>query len=312
MTPTTESGASVPSVFDRPTTHLVVISVYAVVATVLLWGLPGLPAAIRLPLALPLLLFAPGYAIVSALVPVGASSRIDARPGDATGWGGRDVSTVERVLLGIVASLALVPMAAMVVNAAVGVQFGPILAAITVITIVGAAIGTVRARPGLPRARGADSGGAAASWRRSLGDPLTVVAIVLTIALLGSSAALVVSGGEAKALETEFYLADDGSGATSPTTEATYDLRIAQDEVATQRYTVVVLEEASGSASSPVELDRFSVDVEAGDVVDRTVRVDDLPSGTTVRFLLYTGDAPDSPPSSIVHRSLRRTVNSTG
>lgn len=307
MTSANETGGSGASPHSGSTTFLVALTAYAAVAAAALWLVEGLPTAVRIPLALPLLLFAPGYAILSALVPGSAASRMAAE--DASGRAAPGTSMLERVLLSVVTSLAVVPMVALAVNAAVGVRLGPILAAVVGITLFGAAIAIIRSRSGSARAGGASQGGfISGSWRRTLTDPLTLVAVIFTIVLLGSSAALVVTGDHAEPLGTEFYVADDDAS----TSEAAYDLRIAQDEVANQRYTVVVTRDDGEAGASGTELDRFSVDVSAGDTVETTYRASDLESGATVRFLLYTGDAPEDPDPSSAHRTLRQTVDTSG
>lgn len=303
-------GNSERSLYSSQTTKLVALCIYTIGSSALLWMMEGLPTVVRIPLALPILLFAPGYALVSALVP--------SRP-ERTGIHRNDtetsvssVSSLERLLLAVVTSVALVPMAAVAVNAIVGIQLGATLAVIAGITVLGSAVGILRSRSGSVRTDNAPNR-RTRNWRRALTDPLTIVAIILTVALLGSSAALVAVDPGDETLETEFYVADNESE-TNSTDEAMYSLRIAQDDVPNQQYTVVVTASDSETDAAGTELHRFSTTVSAGETAESGVQIfePDLESDAMVRFLLYRGDAPDSPDPDSAHRVIRQSVNETG
>lgn len=291
------------------TTRLIVTSAYAVGSAAVLSLLAGLPTAVRLPLGLPLLLFAPGYAILYALFPDDGRSESDPLTDSARDWGPLRLAAGERLVLAVVSSVAVVPMVAVAVNAVVGVRLAPILAGVAGVTILGAAIGIVRApSEAVTYADGTEAGGGRTGWQRALSDPLTLVAVALTALLLASSAGLVVvDGGAPDAPNTEFYVLDERTGDDAV---ATFELRIAQDALAEQSYTVVAVRGAN--ASDWTEIDRVSVTVPADDPATGTFRVSRHESNTTVRFLLYEGEAPASPDPASAHRTLRQSVTGTG
>lgn len=288
--------------------RLVALSAYVVAAGALLWGVTGLPTVVRIPLALPLLLFAPGYAFLSAIAPVDGGTRAEFLRNRTDGPRTGAVGGLERVLLAVVASVVLVPMAAVVANALVGVQFGPVVAVVAIITIICSVVGIYRAQPAGTPDSSVRGNFVTERLRRTPTDPLTLGAIVLTVVLLASSVPLAIADSGSDSVATEFYVSDEDEA------EATYDLRIAQDEVESQRYTVVVVTESDATGSVETELDRFSTTVSEGQTASRTYQVPDSARepGTTLQFLLYTGDAPDSPDPADSHRAIRQTVNATG
>jgi len=312
--PTRRSGTPL---YRRSTTILTAIGAYAILSAAVLWLVEGLPTAVRLPLALPLLLFAPGYALLAALFPPSSERRdgglaSDERPALA-------LAPLERAILAVVASIAIVPAVALAANAVVGVRVGVVLAGVAAVTVLGAVVGVYRA----PRENAALVPGdrehrvLGGDWRRALTDPVTILAVVLCVALLGSSAALAVTGGGTDSPGTEFYVVDDGAGSNG-SADGTDEIRIriAQDGVETQRYTVVAVlsrAESGNSARSWSELDRFATTVPAGEAVTESYRLP--PSAgedgaATLRLLLYTGDAPADPDRKSAHRTLRISVES--
>ncbi len=285
---------------------LVIVSLYTVVAAGALWVGDGLPTAVRIPLALPVLLFAPGYAVVTALLPV--TRRTAAAAGDVESPKERPeagLSPVERGILAVVASIAVVPMVAFAVAVVVGVELGPILAGVAGVTVSASAVGLLRS-PADTLAGGRRESGHDVDWTAGLTDTVTLLAVGITVVLLVASAAVafVGSGGPTA---TEFYLANDPDAGDDPT----YDLRIEHESDDRQRYTVVI---ATGGAGDPVELDRRSTVVGPDETAAETYRADpgELEANATLLFLLYEGDAPADPDPGSAHRVLKLSNVTTG
>ena len=113
---------------------------------------------------------------------------------------------------------------------------------------------------------------------------------------------------------TEFYVINNEGEEANATGEAAggYALRITQDGVASQRYTVVVKVNRPGNNSSTQtsrELDRFPVTVGAGETVAETYQAPtSVDSDTTLYFLLYRDDAPPTADPDTAHRVLRFSI----
>lgn len=304
--------------FERPRAILAGIGVYAVLAAAVLWVGEGLPTAVRIPIALPLLLFVPGYAVLAGLFPLGRDSGVKRlAPHDRKKL---RLSSIERVVVAVVASIAIVPGIAVVANVIVGVALEPVLVGIVVVTALGSGVGFYRLPPGAAdvplQSHGTSSRDSLATRvREAMADPVTVVAIVLCVMLLMSSAALAFVGTSGDPSPgTEFYVTNNEGEEANATGEAAggYALRIAQDGVASQRYTVVVKVNRPGDNSSTQtsrELDRFPVTVAAGETVAETYQAPtSVDSDTTLYFLLYRDDAPPTADPDTAHRVLRFSI----
>lgn len=282
-------------------TALLAVGLYALVAAAVLGWVDGLPAAVRVPLALPLLIFAPGYAVVTALFPTtgptGTEADDEERLPERRAQAG--LSPVERGVLAVVASVAVVPMVALVAAVTVGVVLAPILAGVAGVTVVAAAVGLVRspgagAVPEAPRDAGPD-----VDWTARLSDTVTLLAVGVAAVLLVASAAVAFVGSPDGGPGTEFYLAGGPTDGDDPA----YDLRIDHEADDRQRYTVVV---AAASAGDLTELDRFSTTVGPGETASETYSLDPdaVESDEELLFLLYEGDAPATPDRDGAHRVL--------
>lgn len=311
MTATNSNERTKAPLYKRPATILVAISAYAFVSAGVLSLWDALPPAVRIPLAVPLLLFVPGFAITYVIFPprkdqadVLADNRSIKAP----------VTVLERTTVAVVVSIAVVPAVTYVLNPVFGVSLGPSLLGVAIVTLLSSAGGIYRA-PSDAATVGDQAGAESRRLRdslRSLADPLTIVAIVLSAALVGTGAVVALSADEEHSPETEFYIAD---GASAPATEggaASYELTITQHGMETQDYTVVVLtDDRSGTdqSQSLSEVSQFETAVPPGESVTETVSAS-APAGeaeTTYLFLLYTGDAPADPDRGSAHRVLQHT-----
>lgn len=314
----------------RTATSLVVISVYSVIAASVLWLGDGLPTVVRLPLALPLVLLAPGYAVLTALLP--PSGREGAEPVEdrPEAGAGSSFSRIERATLAVVLSVAVVPMVALAANFTAGISSGVVLAGVTGVTLAASGIALARLpatvsvpRPGAVRHRVRPVTALSRVGNRVTASRLTLPAIGLAVVLLTASAAMAFSGGAGDASKTEFYLVDstqtsgDVSADVEGSATAEYDLRISYHGSEPQRFVIVVLREGTppdGQASpqSTSELERVSTVVEPRQTGSETIRVSQPPGDGeyTLRFLLYEGDAPSEPTPDSAFRVLKLSVSS--
>jgi hypothetical protein len=280
---------------------LLALTVYTVVAAVALLAVDTLPVGARIVLALPILVFTPGYALVSALFIVGTQVR-----------------TVERAIVGVVVSLALTPMVALVVNFTVGLDATVVLEGLVGVTLVGATLAFVRTsgRRAEPLAPQTDGGELRRSWTPARPDTLSLVAIALVAILLTASAAIAFTGSPTGQSNTEFYVENTpavvgaAEAGAQPVTE--YDLRVTHHGDTAQRFTVVALSVAAGDGTQsqdPTEFARRSTTVAPDQSAPLTVQVpQSVEPGSTVLFLLYEGDAPQTPSQRTAYRTLKVTV----
>ena len=212
---------------------LLASSVYAPLAALVLVFGDGLPPAVRVPLALPLLLFVPGYVVVTALLPAsrpsvrsggeapgGPQSRVDADESAPDRYGPlgnhEGLSILERCTLAVVTSLAVVPVITLVANAVIGVSLVPVLVGVVVVTVLGSVLAAtrraaVRSKPG---AGGSTGSGWTAPAPSALlpADALTMAAVVIAVLLVGTSAAVAFSGAAQPDATTELYVGTETGG----------------------------------------------------------------------------------------------------
>lgn len=278
------------------------------------------PQVVRVPLALVTVLALPGYALTIALFP--ADGRAAQRPGDERPE--RGLTLLERAVLSIGFSLAVVPLVLLVVDlVGGGLTTGSILVAVAVVTLVTAAVAAVRRRsvpPGLryepTLASAAGVGGSAGILRM---DVLTA-ALVLSLLFAGGAIAYPQAIDD-QSSTTEFYLlapADDGDlrGFGYPTEFTTgvgepLTVGVGNRGTAETTYTVVTqLQETDQRDNATVvtdreELSREQVTVGANQsrLLNQTITADS--SGEyRLTFLLYEGDPPADPQIANAHREL--------
>jgi uncharacterized membrane protein len=268
---------------------------------------------LRLFVTMPLSLFLPGYALVSVLFPARerdaretAATAAEARP--------RGIDITERVGLGFVLSLAIVPLAVLILPiTGWGLTTASVAATLALVTIVAAQLGVVRRLrtpdaerfsvspvSSLGRLRGDESAVATAS------SVLLVVAIGTAVGALLVGFLLPVAGGGYT--ELALYSEDeDGelvAGAlpseVEPGESIPLTVSIENQEGDQQRYTVVVQEQVieDGEVVERTELRRIDATVSDGATAsgERSVTPTAGP-GETVRIsmLLYQGEPPATP-----------------
>ncbi|MFC7205400.1 DUF1616 domain-containing protein [Haloferax namakaokahaiae] len=321
MIPDTTSRR-VDSAFERQfTTILVLLSGYTVVAAGLLWLVEWLPTFVRIPLALPILLLTPGFAVVTALVPTSASApeQPDDDVSSTSAYLPEGLGVFERVTLAVVVSIALVPLVTLGVNVVAGIDIGLILAGVSLVT-VGATAAAIHRRP----TTGTHAWGSSSSsiWEAVPTDRLTVGALVLALLLVGTSAAVSLPGSEEPTDMTEFYVGNTSANGTFVASdypqsfavgeEKPYHLKIRSNDDDSRQYEVVaLLTTGSGDSAATTELGRTTTTVQPNETATVRYPVEPTQRGEnlTLRFLLYHGTAPQEADVETADRVLRISID---
>lgn len=275
--------------------------------------------------ALPLLFFVPGYALLGVLFP----RRAGARTGGGTHAGetpapvGGRIDLPERLALSVGASVVLVPLAGLAVTLA-GWPLSPSTAvhALGGFALIAMGLGWLRrerlppeARFRLPYDRWLDRARAALAAPRR--DVLLNVVLAASVVLAtgGFAYALAVpTDGEAY---TDFSLLTEDGGdlvaagypsdlTAGESTELVVGIENHEGEQV--EYTVVVVLERvdDGAIVEREHLDRFSTTVAPGETVHERHEVTPTMTGEDLRlsYYLYRGDAPDQPSADSAYRHL--------
>lgn len=263
--------------------------------------------------------FVPGYTLVCTAFP--RRVRADARRTSRVD--GRGLTLVERLALSVATSVALAGLIGLVAHTA-GLPGRPSLAvSLGVVTVLGAALATKRreAVPSTVRFEPTVLSRLSPARTETLGfetrqDLASVVVVGLVVLLVVSGAAYAMAGPGEDTGDTAFYLlADDGETAAEnyPDTltvgeESSLIVGIENDEGRTVTYTVVVqLQEVDAdlNVQSSTELDRFEATLEDGETLEgeHTVAPDQSGENLRLTYLLYVGEAPDSPGEADAYRS---------
>jgi uncharacterized membrane protein len=178
------------------------IGILTVLLAVVVAFVPSSPA--RIVLALPCLLFFPGYTLAAALFP-----RKDS------------LGVVERVALSFGLSIAVVPLVGLVLNYTPwGIRLEPILVSLAVFIIVASGVAWYRREQVAPEERFRVSFNVRLAWWRGQTIAEKVLSVVLIVAIAGAIGALVYVVATPRMDEkfTEFYiLAPDGKAENYPT-----------------------------------------------------------------------------------------------
>lgn len=294
------------SVVEAIPFDLLVVVVLSLAADVAIFVVDG--TAVGLLAALPLLFFFPGYAVVTSLYPEAEAAPLG---------GDEGLGLSERLALSFGLSVALVPLVGLGLWLVDSYTPVGLATAFTAVVVAGAVVGTVRRRNlpeshrfRLPLERWRTSlatafGGSLPSLDRLL-NVLLAASVVLAVGALGY-ALVVPTDGETYtnvSLLTENAEGELVAGGYPSEIEAgtgeQLALSIANHEGTSTAYTVVVrIEAVRSTAAGPTvveseELDRFSVEVEAGE--SRTVRhrIEPTLTGENLRlsYYVYRGEAP--------------------
>lgn len=293
-----------------------------------------LGGVLRVAAVLPAILFLPGYALVSALYPDRSGDPDDR--GDE-GW---SLNAIERAGLAVAASVAIVPLIALVSNfTSYGVRAEPVLGGTAVVTVL-LTLAALDRRLRLDadrryRVTGDWLRGSVGRYltagrpsldqrtpfeARTSGQRLMNLLLVGAVLLLVSSVAYAAVGPQLPSEDgsfTELYLlGDDGDrllgseAALADGGSVPFTVAVENHENERTRYTVVVQrQQASRSGNRTVvskttEVGRTSTTVADGETarLSQTVRGGEH---VRVRVLLYRGDAPANPTGDDAYRVTR-------
>lgn len=324
-----------PSLAGRLPLDLLVVTLVSIAAVALAFAPVGGMAQMLLGGAF--IIFCPGYALVSVLLPQRTShipdslSTLSYRRSDPV-----QISSLERVVWSLAVSVILVPFVGFFLHYTQwGIQPPAMILGVGVLTVALAAIAVVR-RLQIP----ADKRFAVASlalpqrldgWMREPNNPaqtalnvFLVVGLVVAVAGVGIAAATSTNGER----YTELYvLGDDpdtGAGVADEYPqqlafgeETTIRAGIENRESATQAYTVVAQLQRlddSGGAEQVVErseIDRFNVQLEPGESMEqqRTIEPRMAGEGLRVVYLLYIDTPPANPTVDNAYRSVHVWVD---
>jgi len=316
---------------------LILATLYALVVgtAIAVVGLPELP---RFVLGAPLVLFLPGYAVLSALFP-GRPSRNAGRVSSLSGMARRFTSMRsiqrrgmrwgERAALSFGLSLFLIPMLALVlgfVTLLLGTsslfRTGPVVGILVAVVLAGALVGTVRR---LRLARAERFAVPVGYWLRDFADGLTdspvdaLLNVVLVLAILVGTASL----GYALAVPQEaggsanIHIGttdDSGNFQFERPANLTvnqpqqYTLGVTNNGQQAENYTVVVQlqRRSGGEVLSREELKRFSSPTIPPNRTWRnqhTITPNISENNIRLVYLLYEGDPPANPTRNNAYRA---------
>ncbi|MFD1647784.1 DUF1616 domain-containing protein [Haloarchaeobius litoreus] len=290
---------------------------FVLVAAVLLAILDSV--LLRTVIGVPVVTFAPGYALVTALLPVRAS--------DATDPGSLD--RIERLAVAVGASVALVVLGALLLAplSPGGLAAVPFLELLVTWTVLGAGVGYIRRRNYPPERRDgvADPRTLVAEGRFDRLDVVLVLAMLVAVASVGHG--LAAPGPDAShttvTLVTENesgeYVAADYPRSVTVGESIDTSLLVDNGEGERTSYTVVAVVERIGPSEQVVQrsqLERVTLTVSADQRVVRELSVapDLLGESLRLSFYVYEGEAPTnpSPEAAAHHLYLWLSVEETG
>lgn len=294
-----------------PTDLLVVVGVVAGAAAALL--LPGVPWPIEWAFGIPLLVFVPGYALVSTLFPGAPEPASDdaAAPPD---W-------PARIALSLLGSAVVVAVGGTLLAMLELLGLASIVTLLGLVSLLGVGGAALRRRrlPAAQRATplsGVSIRGSTSEWgptRSQSTSGWNVSTAVFVVAVLALAGALAFAGGTAASDDpySEAYLstsgdatdirADNGTRTLVAAEPNPIDLTIANHEGAETTYTVVFQLQSvdeDGAVTDQQRLDRFQTQLSAGETavhdreVSPTIRGDRL----RLRTLIYVGSEVDGEP----------------
>ncbi|WP_135364461.1 DUF1616 domain-containing protein [Halosimplex halophilum] len=287
--------------------------------------------ALRLALGLPVVLLAPGYAVVAALYPRGGGRADPRRPrATASPADGSSVDAIDpavRAGLTVVASVAVVAAVALAVNASPWpIRPLPALAGLTLATLAAVAAAAYRRRRVPAHLRYAPSlplGSVAGAFRPRLSATF-VLAVLLVASAVGATAVLATTDTNGAGTDEQFtefaVLTQNATGeyVTANYTDAVDANRslyfeVASDEGERTDYTVVLVRETVvrednvTTVRSATRQARAELSLRDGAVRYLAFEPEPAPGDapSRLRAYLYRGDAPEVPSRASAYRSLQ-------
>lgn len=261
----------------------------------------GVPGAIEWALGLPLLLVAPGWALVSVALPGSpeASDGSPRRAADGPDW-------IVRLALTPPLSVLVVAAVTFLASATVGIRLVPVVAGVATVT-GGCLLGAWLRRWHLaPDRRASPLGPATESAPSAFGSTIQRGTFLLALVALVSAVALAGANPPAAQDYTEFYVlteAEDGDLVAvdypdgSASGNLALSLAIDNHERRAMTYDVVARSVPTDGAGRGQQLDRFQTSIPAGEriVAQRTYPAATVTDDSQLQFLLYKDGVPPSP-----------------
>jgi uncharacterized membrane protein len=310
---------------------------FLLVAIGTLWAVTLLPIVnktpLRIPVALFVALFLPGYALIAALFPEHSELSQECNDDESVSNGG--INTLERIVLSFGTSVTVVPLVGLMLNFTPwGLRLIPILVGLTMVTLPFIGLAAIRRAQLPPQERfdphprvwlGARVRRIATPDDRT--DAILNVLLVVSILLAAGSVTYAVSDSGTDEQFTEFYLLTENEtgdlvATNYPTNFTTNEARsivvgIGNEERQSETYTVVIqlqeirIDDGSAVVTETEELDKFSEEVPAGrtmnftrEIVPQTVTGDRL----RLQFLLYRGGVSTNSDPAAAYRKVHLWV----
>jgi uncharacterized membrane protein len=289
---------------------------------------PGI-AAVEFLFGLPLLLFLPGYGVVSALFP-GTRERITRSPPSLSSDGDAGIDAVERVGLSLGLSVALVPLVAMALYAAdVGLALDALVVGLVLVSGTGLVVGSIRRRrlpaeerfdPSLGAAVERGYGATVGAETRLEGGVNVVLAASILVAATAFGFALMAPQSTEAGSNLMILTERDGSYVAGGYPDLTsgesaqLTLGVRNEEGERVDYTVVVETHRvdGGEVVDAREVTRLSNPVAAGETWYATHDVSVAGDHERLTYLLYRGDAPADPDIDSAYRHAYLWTDGTG
>lgn len=301
--------------FDRVTDLSLVLALVVVAVLALL--VPGVPQVVEWAVAIPLVLVAPGYAVVVALFPASPSA---GRPMSsrviAPGW-------TARVAMMLVSSVLVVGIVGVVLSLLGILTLVPVVLALAASTLTGLGIAWSRRQDSAFDQRSDPLAGIGSlSDRSGLSTLQTVtlaagtVALVGAVALTGASPAQDASFSEASLLageDTDTFLGSNGNVTFVANESNAVHLRVQNHEGAETTYHVVGTIQRVGSDGTVLESERVDAGQQTVSAGNSAVFYRHIAPSTTgdalrLQYLIYTESIPANPRVGNADLTLRHWV----
>lgn len=323
------SSPSTPSAKKNATGapyDLVAVVFVTGVAEVLAFLQPSIPTALQLLVYLPLLLFIPGYAVVSAVFPAAKQTHSASVSGE--------VDNYERFVLAIVVSIALAVVSGVAIDfSRWTITLQSVVVALLVPTVAGVGLAAVRRRS-LPAHERFDYGlvGRIQASRGLSGQRFSLLAnglVVVAILVVAGSLLTTMAAPPQGETPTEFYevstdesgdiVADDYPTSFTQGEPTGLQVRVVNHEGERVGFAgVIILQQVgeNGTVTREATLSQFSRAVHDDGTLLVEPRIRPPFSGERLRLtmLLYKSDIPENPTTENAYREIHRwvSVNASG
>lgn len=301
--------------YDR-VTDLSLVGTLVVVAVLALL-VPGVPRLVEWAVAVPLVLIAPGYAVVTALFPASPSAGqpISSRV-SAPGW-------AARVAMTLVSSVLVVALVGVVLSLVGVLTLLTVVLALAASTLGGLAIAWSRRRDVAVEQRsdplagiGSPSDRSGLSMLQTVALAAGTVALVGAVALTGASPPQDESFSEASLLEsedTDEFLGSNGNVTFVAGESNAVHLRVQNHEGAETTYHVVGTLQRVGPEGTVLESQRIDAGQQTVSAADSAIFYRQITPSMTgealrLQYLVYTGSIPADPRVENADLTLRHWV----